>query len=184
MKKAILLSLICLFQTILSATGKKPDQESASLWKDGKITPEQPFEARIVAAGGLSPWSGEIVIYLREEGGHGRYLSARVGVVTGSGIQYKELSKADFDEILKWKGDSSAYNACVYITPVEVSRFVYVSPLGDVGAKLGDTDIVKKVYLSSLQQKVEKPADQPAAAPDSKSEGKDESKPESEARPR
>lgn len=175
MKYAILLSVICFYQASLSATEKKIDQESTALWQDGKITPEQPFQAKIVAAGGLSPWSGEIVIYLREEGDQGRYLQAKVGVGTGSGIQYGELAKADFDEVLKWKRDTSGYNACVYITPVEVSQFVYVSPLGDVGAKMGDADVVKRAYLSALESKAANAADKEAGAPASKRESEDES---------
>lgn len=166
MKHTIVLFVICFLQASLSAAENKLDQESPALWQDGKITPEQPFQAKIVAAGGLSPWSGETAIYLREEGDHGRYLQAKVGVVTGSGIQYKELAKADFDEVLKWKGGASGYNACVYITPVEVSQFVYVSPLGDAGAKMGEADVVKKAYLSALQSNAVGSADKSTVAPD------------------
>jgi hypothetical protein len=151
--KRILLIIACLFPFALSAEESPFKQQLDQLWKDGKITPEQPFQAEVVAAGGLSPWSGQIVIYLREKAENGRVLQVVIGVFVKGGIEYVEITQKEFDAVLEWRADSRGYNACVYVTPVDVSNFVWVTPLGDVGKKLGDSEIVRQVYLKSLQEK-------------------------------
>lgn len=135
-----------------SFAGAEPSKVAVDkLWVEGKITPDQPFKAKIVAAGGLSPWSGETIIYLREEGGEKRFLEARVGFGTGKGIRYTILKgeKKNFAEILAGKG----YGAAVFIDPVDVSNFVWASPLGGVGSIFGEKDIVKVAYTIHKQQK-------------------------------
>lgn len=126
------------------------------LWTDGKITPEQPFKAKVVAAGGISPWSGKIVMYLREDGEKGRLLEVMIGVGIGTGIQYTEIPQNSFDEILKQMSKERSYHSCVFFEPVDVSNFVWVTGLGNVGKKLGDDEIVKRVYLESLEKNKQK----------------------------
>lgn len=140
-------------QACLLAEEGKSNPIADQLWRDGKITPDQPFKAKIVAAGGISPWSGHTVIYLKEDGDNGRILRALVGVHVNTGVQYKKLTKAEFEEVLEWKTDRKSYNACVYITPVDVSKFVYSSCLGYVGSKMGESDIVRQSYIKSKEKK-------------------------------
>lgn len=146
----------CLLQVNGFADEQKPNDAASLLWRDGKITPEQPFKAKVVAAGGLSPWSGETVIYLREDGENGRLLKVMIGVATRSGINYTEITQKDFNEILKQMNKERSYHSCVFFEPVEVSNFVWVTGLGNVGKKLGDDEIVKRVYLESLEKDKQK----------------------------
>jgi len=121
------------------------DGVGARLWVEGRVTPEQPFKAKVVAAGGVSPWSGETVLYLREDGEGGRFLRVRIGFATGEGVRYVVIKdKKMFDGIV---GKLRGHGAAVFIDPVDVSRFVWASPLGGVGRIFGDEDLVKMAYV-------------------------------------
>lgn len=163
MHKTLIILILGILQGSLFAQQPTPEPAADVLWKDGKITPEQPFKAKVVAAGGLSPWSGETVVYLREdkpdEKEGGRFLAARISFATGKGIQYKELTQEEFDKVLKWETDTRFYNATVFITPVDVSQFVWSSPLGYLGKPMGDFDMVKRSYLELLKTRQPKPTD-------------------------
>ena len=50
----------------------------AILWVDEKITPDQPFAAKVIAAGGISPWLAKTHIYLQEIGKKKRYCLATI----------------------------------------------------------------------------------------------------------
>ena len=156
MYKICSILVLILLPLNLWATDDKLETELKKLWSEGKITPEQPFKAKVIAAGGLSPWSGKTVLYLREEKGKKRILKALIGIATDKGVHYEELTAADFEKVLKWEGDSKHYDATVYITPVEVSQFVCTSPLGYIGKKFGESDLVNRSYKAFLKEKGKK----------------------------
>jgi hypothetical protein len=168
MKKIIIIIISYLLQINGFADEQKPNDAASVLWTDGKITPEQPFKAKVVAAGGISPWSGKIVMYLREDSEKGRLLEVMIGVGIGTGIQFTEITQNSFDETLKQMSKERSYHSCVFFEPVEVSNFVWVTGIGDVGKKLGDNEIVKRVYLESLEKDKQKDT----AVPDTSSNPK------------
>lgn len=156
------------------------DNNESKLWTEGKVTPEQPFKAKVVAAGGISPWSGETVLYLREDVKDGRFLEVRIGFATGKGVRYTPLeNKKAFDDIVdNLKGDG----ATIFLDPVDITRFVWASPMGGVGQIFGDKDLVRMAYTHPSKQAEQVGADQPATAAESKSEGYSKPQPESEGR--
>ena len=140
MKIFYILLAIAIYPFGVSAT----EDNASKLWTEGKVTPEQPFKAKVVAAGGISPWSGETVLYLREDVEEGRFLEVRIGFATGKGVRYTPIkNKKVFDEIV---GSLSGYGAAVFLDPVEISRFVWASPMGGVGRIFGDKDLVKMAH--------------------------------------
>ncbi len=134
------------------------DNKPSPLWTNGKVTPEQPFKAKVVAAGGISPWSGETVIYLREDGGEGRSLEVRIGFATGKGVRYtvSKTYKKDLKELVD-SLNKRGYGIAVFLDPVDISKFAWASPMGGVGRIFGDKDLVKMAYTNptKIQNKIE-----------------------------
>jgi hypothetical protein len=137
----------------LKLATKDFSNELNQLWKDGKITPEQPFKAKVVAAGGMSPWSGYIVIYLQEIDGEKRFLEAKVAIAYSTGVTYKNLSHKRYKQILERLENNGSQDSILFTDPMDVSRFVCSSPLGYVGAMFGEKDIVRSSYLRFLKAK-------------------------------
>ena len=116
------------------AIAKEPE-----LWKDGKITPEQPFRAKVV--GSVASWAGSVII-LKEEGGRGRYCVADLLV---SRISYRMIEAKDFDKEAWGKG-----GAVFEEPPVEVSKFSRHTLLYKFGRAFGDEDFVRRQYPTSV----------------------------------
>jgi hypothetical protein len=173
---------IYLLVVIFSLKSFAAEDHTSKLWTDGKVTPDQPFKAKVVAAGGVSPWSGETVIYLREDVVEGRFLEVRIGFSTGNGVRYTPIKNQEvFDKIVK---GLTGYGATVFIDPVEISRFVWASPMGGVGEIFGDKDLVKMAYALPSKKAVQADVTQPATRSELNSDGGDKVQPESEGHSR
>ena len=145
------------------------DLRAEELWTDDRITPEQPFRAKVVA---VQPGWGWDTIVLKEIDGDGRYCLATFGSPLGS---YKIVSKGELDE------KSMKRNGAVFLDPpVEVARFSWSMGVWRHGRIFGDEDAATKFRKKNGEQGG---ADQPATATKSKLEGDSKSKPESEGRP-
>jgi hypothetical protein len=158
MKPICALLLLASYTTNVSAV----EVDEVKFWHDGKITPEQPFKGKVVAAGGISPWSGETVLYLRENVENPRFLKVRISFATGKGVRYLPVKdQKSFDEIVE---NLSTYGAALFIDPVDINRFVWASPIGGVGSVFGDKDLVKVAYTTALNNAEQSGADQAAPA--------------------
>ena len=123
------------------------EEADLKLWKDGKITEEQPFKGKIVAGGGRSPWSGATALYLKEEGeGANRYLEVVIGINTGinnvNGVYYNILTKKEYDAVIKRMETQRFYGATIFLDPVDVDKFAWGSPVGFLGKGFGHEDVV------------------------------------------
>ena len=169
--------------------------DAPKLWSDGKITSAQPFEAAVIAAGGVSPWSGTTQILLIELGDKKRVCLATLKIATATNfnelVDYKIIDSKEYEAvILALSKEPSVYHACVFSPPLPVDRFAWVSPLGIVGHPFGDKDMLQIVALRLLEGvKINNTVEQagtgqPATRPELKSEGSDKPQPESEGRSR
>jgi len=105
-------------------------------WKDGKITPEQPFKALVV--GVIPGWKGDTVI-LKESGGEERYCYAHLHMNLFS---YEVVSKDDY----KKRGSLGA----TFLSPaVKVDSFSWSMSMHKLGRFFGDEDYVKQWYPES-----------------------------------
>ena len=142
--------------------------QAEELWSDDRITPEQPFRAKVLA---VQPGWGWDTIVLKEIDGDGRYCLATFGSPFGN---YKIVSKEEFD------AKALKRNGAVFLDPpVKVARFSWSMGVWRHGRIFGDEDAATKHRNKKGEQDG---ADQPATAPESKSEGDLKSKHELEAR--
>ena len=128
-------------------------KELNQIWKDEKITPDQPFKAKVVAAGGMSPWSGYTVIYLQESGGEKRFLEAKVAFGYSTGVTYKILPHKSFKQISERLTKHPTQNSTLLTDPIDVTRLVWFSPLGYIGSVFEEQDIVRSSYLRFLKNR-------------------------------
>jgi hypothetical protein len=140
------------------------------LWSDYRITPEQPFRAKVVA---VQPGWGWDTIVLKEIEGEGRYCLATFGNPLGD---YQIVQKDDFDaRSMKQKG-------AIFLDPaIEVERFSWSMGIWRHGRIFGDDDAATKLRKKNGEQAG---TGQPATRPESKSEGSDEPQLEAEGRSR
>jgi len=148
----IIITILCTFfiQHNIFADEESLDQKLAKIWVDGKITPEQPFPAKVIAAGGISPWSAKTHIYLQEIGEKKRYCIAMIYLthLPNKIIDYKILEeKPDFNKkgspFSSGHHSSGVYNACLFTPAVPLDRFVWIEALNrGVGKKFGDKDLI------------------------------------------
>lgn len=129
--KFLFANILCFFLMVPLIT------EASELWKDGKITPEQPFKAEIIGVRN-APWAGGVIIYLKETDGKERYCKAEFFSLL---CKYTVVSDDDFDKPKLIAG--GAY----FIEPsVKVSTFSW--SMGDfkIGNIFGKIDIVRINY--------------------------------------
>ena len=112
--------------------------EDQEFWRDGKITPEQPFPAKVI--GSLSSWMGPVVV-LREVGERGRYCVANL--VFGS-FSYSIINVNDFD-----KADWMKKGVTFIDPPAEVESFSWSMGLHRIGRIFGKDDFVTRWYSQS-----------------------------------
>ena len=165
MKKIIPILFLFIIQLNAFADEQSLDQELAKIWQNEKITPEQPFAAKIIAAGGISPWSGTTHIYLQEIGGKKRFCLATIhlGHLPKKIIGYEILKeKPDFTKnnspFSSGHHYSGWYNACLFTPSIPIDRFVWIECLQGwgVGKKFGDKDLIhKKITERHNNQKME-----------------------------
>ena len=167
--------------------------DTPKLWFEGRITSRQPFQAAVIAAGGVTPWSGTTHLYLVELGDKKRICIATLKVATATNldnlVDYEIISPEAY-ELRKatLSKEPSEFNSCVFSPPLPIDRFAWVCPIGNIGRPFGDKDLLQDIASRLLKEARKKEsasgADQPATAPESKSEGKDKNQPESKVRPR
>jgi len=148
----IIIAILCTFfiQNHSFADEESLDQKLAKIWVDGRITPDQPFAAKVIAAGGISPWSAKTHIYLQEIGEKKRYCLATIYIthLPKKIIDYKILEeKPDFNKknspFATGHHYSGFYNACLFTPAVPLDRFVWIEALNrGVGKKFGDQDLI------------------------------------------
>jgi hypothetical protein len=142
------------------------DLQAEELWSEGRITPEQPFQAKVVA---VQPGWGWDTIILKEIDGSGRYCLATFGSPLGD---YKIVQKERFDE------NALKRNGAIFIDPpVEVERFSWSMGSWRHGRLFGDDDAATKNRTKTGEQAG---AGQPATGSESKSEGSDTPQPKAE----
>jgi len=164
MKFALINILWFLLVTSLTAKEQK-------IWNDGRITPEQPFRARVI--GSVASWGGAIVL-LKEENGE-RYCVANL---LSPLFSYRVIEGKDFDKKAWIK------KGAIFIEPsVEVDRFSWSMGVHKIGRIFGTEDFVSLWYAKSKPKSEQDGADHPATAPESKAEGGKKPKPESKGRP-
>ena len=154
MQKIITILFLFLIGINIFAAEQSLNQELAKIWQNEKITPEQPFTAKIIAAGGMSPWSGVTHIYLQEIGGKQRFCLATIyyGVRSDKKVIDYEILKEKPDFTMKNSPFSSghhysgSYNACLFTPAVPIDKFVWIECLQGcgVGKKFGDKDLIHK----------------------------------------
>jgi len=107
---------------------------SDELWSDDRITPEQPFRAKVVA---VQPGWGWDTIVLKEIEGDGRYCLATFGNPLGD---YQIVLKDKFDaKSMKQKG-------AIFLDPaIEVERFSWSIGIWRHGRIFGDDDAATKL---------------------------------------
>jgi len=140
------------------------------LWSDDRITPQQPFRAKVVA---VQPGWGWDTIVLKEIDGDGRYCMATFGNPLGS---YKIILKEEFDE------KAMKRNGAIFLDPpVEIARFSWSMGVWRHGRVFGDEDAATKHRKKNGEQGV---APQSATRSELDSGGGDKPQPGSEPRPR
>jgi hypothetical protein len=146
------------------------DLQAEELWSEDRITPEQPFRAKVVA---VQPGWGWDTIVLKEIDGTGRYCLATFGSPLGD---YKIVQKDQFDE------KALKQNGAIFLDPpIEVERFSWSMGIWRHGRLFGDDDAATKNRKKTGEQAG---TGQPAPRPESKSEGGEKPQPESEGRSR
>jgi hypothetical protein len=130
--------------------------DAPKLWSEGKITSEQPFEAAVIAAGGVSPWSGTTQLYLIELGDKKRVCLATLKIATATNfndlIDYKIIDSKQYEVARSaLSKEPSAFHACVFSPPLPVDRFAWMSPLGIIGHPFRDKDMLQIVALRLLE---------------------------------
>ena len=146
------------------------DLQADELWSEGRITPEQPFRAKVVA---VQPGWGWDTIVLKEIDGTGRYCLATFGSPLGD---YNVVQKEQFDE------KEMKQNGAIFLDPpIAVERFSWSMGIWRHGRLFGDDDAATKIRKKTGEQAG---AGQPATAPQLKSEGKEKPQPEAEGRSR
>ncbi|WP_200274367.1 hypothetical protein [Luteolibacter pohnpeiensis] len=140
------------------------------LWSEDRITPEQPFRAKVVA---VQPGWGWDTIVLKEIGGDERYCLATFGNPIGD---YQILRKEELD------AEAMKKNGAIFLDPpVEIARFSWSIGIWRHGRVFGDEDAATKHRKKTGEQGV---APQSATRSESDSEGDHKPQPESEARSR
>ena len=124
--------------------------EAPKLWSEDKITLTQPFEAAVIAAGGVSPWSGTTTIYLMELGDKKRICLATLKLATATNLDdlvvYKIIDQKEYASLRATLAqEPSSYHACLFIPSVPLDRFVWISPLGKIGNPFGEGDLLRIV---------------------------------------
>ena len=160
MRNIITILLTCLFQLNLFAADNNLEQELGKLWKDGKITPEQPFAAKVLAAGGISPWSGVTHVYLQEICEKKRYCIAIIylGAVEKV-IEYKIIASMPAPNAKHFPFTKRGYNACLFTPALSIEKFVWIEPFQGrgVGKKFGKQDLIRMLIIQrhERQKKIE-----------------------------
>jgi len=123
-----------------SSSPQKSTISLPAIWTAGKITPEQPFPAEVIAVGGNSPWSAGVDVYLKETGKSGRTCKA---FITENRITYTIIPPLNQKEFIK----DRAYAPCVFTPPVKIENFSWTHMgMFNIGKHFGDKDLVKKHY--------------------------------------
>jgi hypothetical protein len=119
--------------------------EETKFWDKGRITPEQPFKAKVI---GVTPGWGWDTIILKEEAGKGRYCLAAFGSPFGN---YTIIEPDDFDR------DKMIEQGTTFITPsVDVSRFSWTMGIWKHGSIFGEDDATTKYYKHFKSKKENK----------------------------
>jgi hypothetical protein len=140
------------------------------LWREDRITPEQPFRAKVVA---VQPGWGWDTIILEEIDGAGRYCLATFGNPLGD---YTIVERKQFDEkAMKQKG------AIFLDPPVEVARFSWSMSVWRHGRIFGDEDTATKHRKKTGERNG---TGNPSARPQSRPEDSQNPQPESKGRSR
>jgi hypothetical protein len=146
------------------------NMRAEELWSEGRITPEQPFRARVVA---VQPGWGWDTIVLKEIEGDGRYCLATFGSPHGD---YKIIPKDQFDR------KAMKQNGAVFLDPpIEVERFSWSMGVWRHGRIFGDDDAATKNRKKSAEEDVAPASANPSEADP---EGGDKPQTESEGRSR
>jgi len=167
--------------------------DASKLWSEGKITTTQPFEAAVIAAGGVTPWSGTTHLYLVELGDKKRICLATLKIASATNsdnlVEYEIISPEAFEVTrAALSKEPSEFHSCVFSPPLPVDRFAWVCPLGNIGRPFGDKDLLQDVASRLLKEARKKEpveqggAKQPATRRELKSEGSDKPQPEAEGR--
>lgn len=169
--------------------------DAPKLWSEGRITSKQPFQAAVIAAGGVTPWSGTTHLYLVELGDKKRICLATLKIATATNsddlVEYVIISPEAYEvKRAALSKETSEFHSCVFSPPLPIDRFAWVCPIGNIGRPFGDKDLLQSVASRLLEGARKKEpveqggAGQYATRPESKSEGSDKPQPESEKRSR
>lgn len=140
------------------------------LWSEGRITPEQPFRARVMA---VQPGWGWDTIVLKEIEGEGRYCLATFGSPHGD---YKIIPKDQFDR------KAMKQNGAIFLDPpIDVERFSWSMGIWRHGRVFGDDDAATRNRKKTREQAGAPPS---ANHSEADSEGGDKPQPELEERSR
>ena len=113
--------------------------EEVKFWHEGRITPEQPFKAKVI---GIRHGWGWDTLILREEG-EGRYCLATFGNPLG---EYKTVEIKDFDQAAMIK------SGAIFLTPgIEVSRFSWSMSIWKHGKIFGEEDSARRHLKKSTK---------------------------------
>ncbi|MBK1835736.1 hypothetical protein [Roseibacillus ishigakijimensis] len=113
---------------------------ASELWHDGKITPNQPFKAKVI---GVKPGWGWDTIVLKELGGKGRYCLASVGHINPT---YEIVAAQDFNK------KEMIRNNTTFIDPaVDVERFSWTMGVWMHGKRFGEKDAATQFYKNGEQ---------------------------------
>ena len=107
------------------------------LWSDNKLTPDQPFPAKVCAIG--DSWVGYDLL-LEEIGTAHRQCIVRLWLTVPIGYTVLDTAKGETPEWPRWTG------SWTYITPgVEVDRFSWSIGIYKLGRGFGDEDLLKRI---------------------------------------
>jgi hypothetical protein len=131
-------SLTTLLITIcLTSLGLGADE----LWSNGRITPDQPFQAKVL--GVKSGWGWDTIV-LKEINGTGRYCLATLGNPAGT---YKVIAPKNFDK------KAMLEEGVIFLEPaVEVERFSWSMGSGRYGKIFGDEDVASVFHKTHGEQ--------------------------------
>ncbi|MFC5049134.1 hypothetical protein ACFPK9_00680 [Rubritalea spongiae] len=109
--------------------------QGEDLWINGRITPDQPFKAKVI---GIQPGWGWDTIILQEIDGEKRYCLATFGNPNGT---YQIIAPNNF------KKDSYIDKGATFLEPsVDVSRFSWSMSIWKHGKIFGEKDTATKHY--------------------------------------
>jgi hypothetical protein len=134
---------------ILASSCLRSVGEEARLWHDNKLTPEQPFPARVRAV--WSGWEGCFLLLEEVGGAQGRLCIAKIRVNISVDYTVVQDVKAEENSVELRKKER-----WIYLSPgIEVKGFSWSIGAYTLGDRFGDEDILTKTVKYMNKKKAE-----------------------------